>query len=254
MISSAPRRETLSFATWVARAQESLRVGDAGQAIAALRQALAFQPSHAPLQHDLGFLCLEAGHPQEAAAAFEAALAADPDFSLAAMRLGVARQALDQPGAAMAAYERAMAGQPFLVEAGYRAGAVLESLGRRAEAILVFRRAAAAATTSNLGRLSAARAFIAEENDPAAEAILQDLLAAEPGHAAANDLLAHVLADSGRFDEARDHFERAIAAAPLLQVVGRLGLRFDAVEVPALTARGIPLMTAGTAMPAVGLK
>ena len=38
-----------------------------------------------------------------------------------------------------------------------------------------------------------------------------------------------------------------IAAAPALQVVGRLGVGFDAVEVPALTARRIPLMTAGTA-------
>lgn len=37
------------------------------------------------------------------------------------------------------------------------------------------------------------------------------------------------------------------AAAPMLQVVGRLGVGFDAVEVPALTARRVPLMTAGTA-------
>jgi D-3-phosphoglycerate dehydrogenase / 2-oxoglutarate reductase len=38
-----------------------------------------------------------------------------------------------------------------------------------------------------------------------------------------------------------------VAAAPLLQVVARIGVGFDAVEVPALTARGIPLMVAGTA-------
>ena len=38
-----------------------------------------------------------------------------------------------------------------------------------------------------------------------------------------------------------------IEAAPMLQAVGRLGVGFDAVEVPALTARGIPLLTAGTA-------
>ena len=38
-----------------------------------------------------------------------------------------------------------------------------------------------------------------------------------------------------------------IAAAPQLQVVGRLGVGFDAVDVPALTARRIPLLTAGTA-------
>jgi D-3-phosphoglycerate dehydrogenase len=38
-----------------------------------------------------------------------------------------------------------------------------------------------------------------------------------------------------------------IAAAPHLQVVARIGVGFDAVEVPALTARGVPLMVAGTA-------
>ena len=38
-----------------------------------------------------------------------------------------------------------------------------------------------------------------------------------------------------------------LAAAPHLEVVGRLGVGFDAVEVAALTARGVPLMTAGTA-------
>lgn len=37
------------------------------------------------------------------------------------------------------------------------------------------------------------------------------------------------------------------AATPHLQVVARLGVGFDAVEVPPLTARRIPLLTAGTA-------
>ncbi len=38
-----------------------------------------------------------------------------------------------------------------------------------------------------------------------------------------------------------------VAAAPVLQVVARNGVGYDAVDVPALTARGIPLMIAGTA-------
>jgi len=38
-----------------------------------------------------------------------------------------------------------------------------------------------------------------------------------------------------------------IAVAPRLRVASRIGVGFDAVEVPALTARGIPLMTVGTA-------
>jgi len=38
-----------------------------------------------------------------------------------------------------------------------------------------------------------------------------------------------------------------MAAAPRLAVVARIGVGFDAVEIPALTARGVPLMTTGTA-------
>lgn len=36
-------------------------------------------------------------------------------------------------------------------------------------------------------------------------------------------------------------------ASPVMQVVARIGVGYDAVEVPALTARRVPLMTAGTA-------
>src|SRR5258708_2509013 len=38
-----------------------------------------------------------------------------------------------------------------------------------------------------------------------------------------------------------------LAAAPRLQVVARLGVGYDKVDVPALTARRIPLMVVGTA-------
>ncbi|MDA8050808.1 MAG: hydroxyacid dehydrogenase [Rhodospirillales bacterium] len=38
-----------------------------------------------------------------------------------------------------------------------------------------------------------------------------------------------------------------LAASPLMQVVARIGVGFDSVEIPPLTARRIPLMTVGTA-------
>ncbi len=38
-----------------------------------------------------------------------------------------------------------------------------------------------------------------------------------------------------------------IDASPVMQVVARIGVGYDAVDVPALTARGVPLMVAGTA-------
>jgi D-3-phosphoglycerate dehydrogenase len=57
-----------------------------------------------------------------------------------------------------------------------------------------------------------------------------------------------LLADSGAIALSWTRFRAAeIAAAPGLEVVARLGVGFDAVEVAALTARGLPLMTAGTA-------
>ena len=85
------------------------------------------------------------------------------------MRLGIARQSLGLSDLAMDTFYRALALEPKHVEAGYRAGALLETLGRRAAAVATFRHAAAAASQSNLGRLCAARALMAEDQDGAAE-------------------------------------------------------------------------------------
>lgn len=65
-------------------------------------------------------------------------------------------------------------------------------------------------------------------------------IAAPELHALLHDVAGIALSYT-RFREAE------VAAAPLLQVAARIGVGFDAVEVPALTARGIPLMVAGSA-------
>ena len=41
-------------------------------------------------------------------------------------------------------------------------------------------------------------------------------------------------------------------ASPAMEVVARIGVGYDAVEVPALTARRVPLMVAGTANSTIG--
>lgn len=41
--------------------------------------------------------------------------------------------------------------------------------------------------------------------------------------------------------------QAAMDASPVMQVVTRIGVGYDAVEIPALTARKVPLLTAGTA-------
>jgi D-3-phosphoglycerate dehydrogenase len=57
-----------------------------------------------------------------------------------------------------------------------------------------------------------------------------------------------LLADCSGIALSGTPFRRAeMDASPAMQVVARIGVGYDAVEVPALTARGVPLMTAGTA-------
>lgn len=68
-----------------------------------------------------------------------------------------------------------------------------------------------------------------------------------PGGISQADLLPQ-LADCVGIALASTPFRQTeMDASPAMQVVGRIGVGFDAVEIPALNARGVPLMTAGTA-------
>ena len=105
---------------------------------------------------------------------------------------------------------------PTLTEAWFRAGALVYTLGHRNEAIGCFRRAASTGGKGAFGRLGKARALLSQDRNQEAEEVLRHTLALDPGNAMAHDLLGNLLAEYGRFDEARDCFQRAIAMAPLL--------------------------------------
>ena len=203
-----------SSTTLLAHAGQSVREGRPLEAIAAMRLAAAHTPTNAAIQHDLGFLCLQAGFANEAAVAFGAALAANPRFALASLRLGVALQALGDEEGALVAWRQATLLQASLVEARFRAGTLLATLGRRDEALAAFRRGAASAPKTSLGRLCAIRVLLAEERDGDAERALRQLLARDAANALALDMLGTVLADAGRLDEARDCYDRATLASP----------------------------------------
>ena len=61
------------------------------------------------------------------------------------------------------------------------------------------------------------------------------------------DLLPQLADCSGIALSATPFKQTEMDASPAIQVVARIGVGFDAVEVPALTARGIPLMVVGIA-------
>jgi tetratricopeptide (TPR) repeat protein len=224
-----------------------LQAGRPADAIAPLRDAALLDPSNALIQHDLGLACLEAGRVPDAIAALQRAVASDPRYTDAYFRLGIALETAGDIGGAIVAYHRATELLPYLTEAWFRAGALVYTLGHRDEAIGCFRRAAATGGKTSFGRLGKARALLTEDRNREAEQVLRQTLAVDPGNAMAHDLLGNLLSEFGRFDEARECFERAIAIAPLLA-----GSYYDLVRCRPVTSEDdglLPRMEAALATP-----
>ena len=200
----------------LALATQFLQAGRPADAIAPLHDAALLQPSNAIIQHDLGLACLEVGRVPDAIAAFERAVASNPSYADAYFRLGIALEKLGDIGGAIAAYDHATELHPSLTEAWFRAGALVYILGHRDEAIGCFRRAAATGGNTGFGRLGKARALLTEERNEDAEQVLRKTLSLDPANAMAHDLLGNLLSEFGRFDEARECFQRAIEIAPLM--------------------------------------
>jgi Flp pilus assembly protein TadD len=200
----------------LALAAQLLKAGRPADALAPLRDAALLQPSDPLIQHDLGLACLEIGLVPEAIGAFQRAVASNPRYADAYFRLGIALERLGDLHSAIGAYHRATELQPTLTEAWYRAGALVYTMGHRDEAIGCFHRAAKSGPKTRFGRLGAARALLTQARDAEAERVLQQTLALDPANALAHDLLGNLLAEAGRFEEARECFTRAVAIAPLM--------------------------------------
>lgn len=182
-----------------------------------LRAASRLLPGDAGILHDLGLACLECGRLGEAVAALRSAVAIDGSFGDAHLRLGIALEASGAFGPALEAYQRASRSRASVADASYRAGNLLDSLCRTAEAIDAFGRAAAAAPGTTFGCIASARALLTGGGREAdAERILRIALLEDPHNPVALDLLGNTLAETGRFEEARLCFLRAIDRAPWL--------------------------------------
>jgi tetratricopeptide (TPR) repeat protein len=200
----------------LALATRLLRAGRPADAITPLRDAARLEPFNPTIQHDLGLACLEVGRVTDAVAALQLAVASNPRYTDAYFRLGIAMEKQGNTVGAIAAYDRATRLRPSLTEAWFRAGSLVYTLGYRDEAIGCFQRAAATGAKTSFGRLGMARALLTEERNQEAEKVLRQTVAVDPRNAMAHDLLGNLLTEFGRFDEARECFQRAIEIAPLL--------------------------------------
>jgi len=236
-MSQSPNPAPQQVATLLAKATESLRAGRPADAIAPLREAALLEPSNSIIQHDLGLAYLEVGQIADAVAALQQAVARNPRYADAYFRLGIALERMGDIGGAIAAYDRATELLPSLTEAWFRAGALVYTLGHRDEAIACFRRASATGGNTSFGRLGKARALLTEDRNQEAELVLRKTLARDPQNAMAHDLLGNLLSECGRFNQARECFERAIAIAPLLA-----GSYYDLVRSRRVTSNDKGLM------------
>jgi len=150
---------------------------------------------------------------------------------------------------AIVAYDRATQLLPSLTEAWFRVGALVHELGHRDEAIGCFRRAAATGGKTTFGRLGKARALLTENRNQEAELVLRQTVAHDPKNAIAHDLLGNLLSEFGRFEEARECFQRAIAIAPLLA-----GCYYDLVRCRPVTSDDALLQPMEAALATPGLE
>ena len=230
-------------------ATELLKAGRPADAIEPLRDAALLEPFNATIQHDLGLACLEVGRIPDAIAALQQAVASNPRYADAYFRLGIALEKLGDTGGAIVAYDRATQLLPSLSEAWFRVGALVHELGHRDEAIGCFRRAAVSGGKTSFGRLGKARALLTENRNQEAELVLQQAVAVDPRNAIAHDLLGNLLSEFGRFEEARECFQRAIAIAPLLA-----GCYYDLVRCRPVTTDDALLQPMVAALATPGLE
>jgi tetratricopeptide (TPR) repeat protein len=99
-------------------------------------------------------------------------------------------------------------------EANSRLGHLFLAAGRAAEAVGALRLAATTAPENTERRLDLVRALLLEKNNDDAETEVRRALAGDPGSADGYWLLGRILAESGRFAEARAAFVQSIALDP----------------------------------------
>jgi Flp pilus assembly protein TadD len=209
------------------------------EAIAAYRQALAIDPSHAISHNNLGLSLQARGDAAGAVEHFSRAVDLQPQFAEAYANLASALRASGSPVKAEAIYRRALELRSQDYELWLGLGHVLRDLGRHEEAAGAYRRALALKPGSADAHVALGR-LLNEQLRDYGPAEREFLTAAKlkPDSAAIQHHLGAVLRrDRSRLDEAEAAYRRALAlepnAARILNDLGSLLFemrRFDDAE------------------------
>ena len=204
------------------RAEQLLRARQFEDALGPMVEGARFFPRNAALLSDLGMTYLFARRLPEAIEWLRRAIELEPARARSHFNLGIALEQSGEFTTAFDSYRKAIALEPHLAEAhGRMAGILRREARRHEEAATAYRRASAAAPGTTLGPVREAIALVESGREDDAEKSLKLLLGQEelvaspsPWRAEAHIVLGRIMKNSGRFDEAVEHFERSLALAP----------------------------------------
>jgi len=189
-------------------------VGEPEEALACSRRAIALAPGLAMAHNNLGLLLAGQGQRAEAIVSYREALRLNPRYVEALNNLGNALREQGEVREAASVYRQAVQLDGSRADSHGNLGYALLQLRRVADATASFRTAIALQPNDAPAHLGLAAALRVQGLADEAEASCRAALAAEPGSSAALSLFGELCADRGRFAEAQQLFERAIALDP----------------------------------------
>jgi tetratricopeptide (TPR) repeat protein len=179
-------------------------------AITAFGEAIRLDPRNGDAHHALGCALLDVGRIEDAIEHLRlATVLRDDAAAFHSLAVALRRQHLNDEAAA--AYRRAIELDPTLSEAHVGLADLLEAGGESEAAAQSLRTAASLMPSDGLGSVYLARALMIEGDFVTAEAKLREAAALDPTDDEVIRKLGHTLARLGRFAEAADMFERALA-------------------------------------------
>jgi tetratricopeptide (TPR) repeat protein/serine/threonine protein kinase len=188
--------------------------GDLPGAIAAYRQAVAWDARNPAIYHDLGVALGAGGDRDRAVAALTNAVALNPKSTRSLNSLGNALMAKKDFAAAEAAFRRAVAADPDYAPAHDGLGRALLARGDVPGGMAEHRRAIALDPTEPVFRYNLGNALADNKEFDEAEAVYRDALARNPKYAEAHYNLGLVLVAKKDVPAAMAAFRTAIAIDP----------------------------------------
>lgn len=240
----SPATDATTVQTLLQTALDCHRQGDLDAAVQGYDAILQLHPQHAEALHLKGVAQLARGHAKSATTLIRQAITHAPNVAGYHLNLGTAERTLENAQAAMLAYEQALRIDPGLVDAWAALGDLLVSVRHFEVALDCLRQATRLDPTHLTATLNLATASMETGQVEAAREAFLRVLALQPKHLVARVNLAvlerqqgrpeqaielltpiaekaseqptiaynlgNALADCGRFEEARRHYEAAL--------------------------------------------